>query len=140
MIASALTRAEIMGALRARHVYASADRNLQVIARVNGRLIGDIVTAVPPLGSALDVRLTLHDPDEPNARYQVQVLSDRRPGGAPASVVKTITFQGDTQDRAILGVNFRGSGQYLLLAIRQTNASGTTSDRVWTAPVWFEAN
>jgi hypothetical protein len=140
VIAPQLTRPAIMAALRQRHVYASEDRNLQVIARVNGRLMGDIISTLPTIGSELDLRVTVHDPDEPNARYTVQVFSDRRAGGATADVVRTFSFQGDVQDRALTGVRYRGNGHYLFLKIRQTSPSGANANRVWTAPVWFEAS
>lgn len=139
VIAPRLTRADIMAALRQRHVYASEDRNLQVIARVNGRLMGDVINTLPAVGAPLDIRLTLHDPDEPNARYQVHVFSDRRAGGPVAASIQTFVVQGDVQNHALTGVTYVGSGQYLFLKIRQTSPSGANADRVWTAPVWFEA-
>jgi len=57
----------LMDALRARHVYATEDRNLEVVFRVNGHLMGDIIDLLPSVDSELDIQFTLRDPDETDA-------------------------------------------------------------------------
>jgi hypothetical protein len=139
VIADELTRAKVMGALRNRHVYASEDRNLELIFRVGGHLTGDIVRDPPAIGSELPIELTIRDADEPNAQYTVSVFADDKAGGEPARFVTSRTVQGDTPAGTPLrigGVRYSGPGQYVLLKVRQR--SGVLADRAWTAPVWFE--
>lgn len=138
VIADRLTKSEVMAALRARHAYATEDRNLRVIYRANGALGGDIVTA-PAAGSMLNLTVSIHDDDEPTAKYRVEVLADL-PGGAVATVATSVNVQGDTPTPLTLpGIAFKGRGEYVLLRVTQTNApGGAATDRVWTAPVWFE--
>jgi hypothetical protein len=44
VLANSLTKADLFAAIRARNVYATEDRNLRVIARVNDQLIGSRIT------------------------------------------------------------------------------------------------
>ena len=55
VIATELTRAAILEALRERRVYATEDRNLRIIGRVNGQLMGTRITGaqLPANGAAL---------------------------------------------------------------------------------------
>lgn len=137
VIADRLTRADIMAALRNRRVYATEDRNLRIIFRANGALLGDIVAA-PAIGSSLSLSVNIRDDDEPNARYRVEILADRPGDGQPAVPVATQAVQGNMNAPLTLpAVRFQGRGQYVLLRITQSNAGGG-NDRAWTAPVWFE--
>ena len=43
IIAAALSKTELLKAMRARHVYATEDRNLKLVFKVNGHLCGDAV-------------------------------------------------------------------------------------------------
>ena len=141
VIAPALTKAAILDALRARHVYATEDRNLELVAKVNGQLMGSIITP-PPAGSALDITLSIRDVDEPAAAYSIEVFADAAPGSAPASVVEAFTLQGDSplgQPYRLDGLRFQGPGQYLFLKARQFGEHSEDDDRAWTAPVWFES-
>lgn len=80
VLASRLSRTEILGALRRRHAYATEDKNLRIVFRANGALGGDIVPP-SPAGSELRLTVSLVDPDEPGAFYRVDVFRDM-PGGA----------------------------------------------------------
>jgi hypothetical protein len=140
VLAADLTRSAVMEALRNRRVYATHDKNLRVVTRVNGAVIGSIISALPSAGSVLTVELSIEDEDEPDASYIVDVFSDDSPGGDEAAVVETNTVEGNTpagQMFSVPGVIFRGSGQYVFVRIRQANEDGD-DDFVWTAPVWFE--
>ena len=79
VIANALTRPDILSALKARHTFASDDKNIEVIFRSGESLGGDVVQAPQP-GTTLPLSVEIRDPDEPNARYRLDVLSDL-PGG-----------------------------------------------------------
>lgn len=143
VIAPSLTRANILQALRQRHTYATEDRNLRVIFRANGALGGDII-APPADNSELALTVELKDDDEPGARYRIDVYQDQ-PGGSPASApVETFEVVGDTPAPARLdGVTFAGEGSFVLLRITQFRPDDDEEgrdDRVWTAPVWFEAS
>jgi len=140
VIAPSLTSGDLLAALRARHVYATEDSNLELIFRVNGALQGDVITPAPAIGSELDIQFTVHDPDEVEAAYEIEVYSDDGPGGAVATLVDVVSTTGNTtsgQPNAIAGIRFRGPGQYVLFKVRQIGEHGN-DDHAWTAPVWFE--
>lgn len=139
IVAPELTRQALLDAIRSRHVYATQDRNLELVAMVNGHLMGDVI-APPAVGSPLSITLTIHDADEPNAAYRVEVFTDAGPGGPEAQRVETFNLQGDSpagQPYALDGITFQGTGEYLLLKVSQIPEDGP-ADRAWTAPVWFE--
>jgi len=141
VIAAALTKPAIMAALRARHVYASEDRNLRIIARIGGHLIGTRVTGttVPPVGAEIQITIDVRDPDEPGPTYLVEVFSDQIGGNDDANIVRTGTRDGDGS-LTITGLRYEGGDQYVFLRITQQHDDVTQGDRVWTAPVWFEPN
>lgn len=139
VLADSLTKENILAALKARRAYATEDKNLRVIFKVNGHLQGDRV-APPPLDSVLDMEVSIQDDDEPDASYRVEVYSDA-PGGPPAKKgepVDAFEFQGNTDTPLKLGgIRYKTPGQFVLLKITQTAEHGEP-DRAWTAPVWFE--
>lgn len=136
VIAPALTKSDILDALDQRHVYATEDKNLRVIFRVNGHLIGDQVTP-PALGTPLDISYSIKDDDEPDAGYSIEVLSGVI-GKGEAVVVDKLEADGDTSGH-IDSVNYEAEHQYVLFRITQVNEDGAR-DKVWTAPVWLEAS
>lgn len=145
VIASSLTRDGIMSALRARRTFASDDRNLKVIFRSESAIGGDIVA--PPAGSMLPLTVEITDPDEPNARYRVDVLSDRPGGDRARRPTETFRIEGNTNGQYPLeGIPFEGPGQFVLLKITQSSASTgdeehqELEDRLWTAPIWYETS
>ncbi len=133
-----LTKPKVLEALRQRHVYATEDPDLRAIFRVNGHLMGDVI-APPAVGQELAIEFTLHDADEPNAHYEVEVWSDDDgPGGKEASIVETVKVDGDTAvPKKIEDVTFKGKGQYIFFRVRQTMEE-QEADTAWTAPVWFD--
>lgn len=144
VVASALTREAIMTALRGRRTYATEDRNLKVIFRSGSNFAGDVVTA-PATGTELPLSVDISDADpaESTARYEIEVLADM-PGGDRARRVDTFTLNGNGT-RILDGIRLQGPGQFVLLRITQANANQGDAehreqeDRVWTAPIWFEA-
>lgn len=141
VIADALTKPKILEGLRKRHVYATQDKNLQVIFFVQGQLCGDIVPTFPAAGADLEIKYLISDPDEPDASYEIEVWSDDAVGGEPAKrMFVPLLTQGNNTLQTLKDIDeipFRGAGQYVLFKISQENDHGQ-DDVVWTAPVWFE--
>ena len=144
VIASALTRDAIMEALRRRRTTASDDRNLSIIFR-SGEAIGGDIVAAPAAGTALPLTVEISDPDEPTARYRVDVLSDHPGGDRARRPIESFRIEGNTNGRLPLdGILAGGPGQFVLLRITQTSVAENdeeheeTEDRAWTAPIWFE--
>lgn len=141
IIADGLTRAKLLAAMDARHVYATEDKNLRVIFRVNDHLCGDRLTA-PEFGSELKVRFSIQDDDaeEAHATYQVDVFSGTVRGGL-AEVVETVRVEGNTSDGQIEDLRYTGGPQYVFFRITQIleGQENGEHDRAWTAPVWFDA-
>lgn len=139
VVATSLSKASILEALRARHVYATEDRNLRVVARVNGNLMGDRTGVFPAHGIELVITGTITDDDEPNAIYKIDVFADDHPGGTEAQIAET-TMRNGPGAFAVSGVSFTGEGQYVFLRVTQVTSIGEDedADRAWTAPVWFD--
>jgi hypothetical protein len=139
VVADGLSKAQVVAALRARHAYATEDKNLRIIYRANGNLGGDVVAAPSP-GSGLALTVSIADDDEPAAKYRIEVMRDVPGDGEIAKVVARFDVQGDVATpMALPGLTFAAKGEYVLLRISQTNATGPNrTDRAWTAPVWFE--
>ena len=134
VLAGTLTKAALLTALRQRRAYASEDRNLRLVYRVNNQLLGSRIVgaSVPAPGSPLAVSLTITDDDEPAASYVIEVFSDEVGGEAVAGLVRTQSVTGNGT-HTITGVTYQGGAQYVYLRVRQADGN-----RAWTAPVWFE--
>jgi len=149
VIADNLTRDAIMAALRARRTFASDDKNARVIFRSGEAIGGDRILAPTP-GSTLPLTVEITDPDEPNARYRIDVLSDHAGGDRARRPVESFRVEGNTNGRYLLdGIVADGPGQFVMLRIIQSSAlvedegdeeHEETEDRIWTAPIWFESN
>jgi hypothetical protein len=137
VITDELTKSKVMDALRARHVYATEDKNLRIIFRVNGALCGDRSTSTPVPNSQLQIEFSIKDDDEPDADYLIDVFSGAAPGSGPAAVVNTVQVHGDTTAGRIEDVRYNGGRQYVFFRVAKVAEDGRT-DRAWTAPVWFE--
>jgi predicted metal-dependent phosphoesterase TrpH len=138
IIADQLTKEKVLDAIDARHVYATEDRNLRVIFRVNDHLCGDRVSA-PPLNSDLQVRFSIQDDDEPDADYRIDVFSGVI-GSGPAQIVETVDVHGNTPDGKVEDLAYTGGPQYLFFRVTQSleGQEGTRDDLAWTAPIWFD--
>jgi hypothetical protein len=133
-----LTKQDILNALKNRRAYATEDKNLRIIFKVNGHLMGSIVNTLPAVGSELDIQVSIKDDDEPDAHYRIEVFSDVAGGDPAKTPVNVFEIEGDTASPVKLeGVRFEKPGQFVLLKITQTSEHGP-ADRAWTAPVWFE--
>jgi len=141
IVADGLTRAKLLSAIDARHVYATEDKNLRVIFRVNGQLCGDRLPP-PAFGTDLKVRFSIQDEDkdESHAGYRIDVFSGTV-GGGIARIIETVQVTGNTADGAIEDLRYTGGPQYLFFRVTQIleGEEGADHDRAWTAPVWFDA-
>ena len=139
IIADGLTRAKLLAAIDARHVFATMDRNLKILFRVDGRLCGDRLPA-PAFGSELKVRYAIHDDDEPNANYRIDVYSGTI-GGGVARIIESVDVAGDTADGTIDDLRYTGGPQYVFFRVTQIleGEEASDHDRAWTAPIWFDA-
>ncbi|HKR58346.1 MAG TPA: hypothetical protein VJS64_01335, partial [Pyrinomonadaceae bacterium] len=64
VIATELTKVSLLDAMRMRHVYATEDKNLKVVIKVNNHLCGDVISPLPPAGE-LSIQYAISDADEP---------------------------------------------------------------------------
>ncbi len=138
VITTSLTKSNILSALRSRHVYATEDKDLRLIGKVNGQLLGTRFQAgqVPAEGSALNFELSIQGDDEPFAIYTIDVYAGKV-GGDAADVVKQVEASGNGV-MPIGGLTYGGGEQYFFLKITQTDEDHVEFDHAWTAPVWFE--
>lgn len=138
VIAPSLNRQAILDAMRQRHVYATEDRNLQIVLRVNGRLCGDVM---PPVATPREANITfsISDPDEPSADYEIQVWRGTVGGPAARMVTAVVTAEGSG---TIEDVALSGGPEFFFFKIIQTDIDqddeDVSEDESWTAPVWFE--
>ncbi len=141
VIALELTRESLLGALRARHVYATTDENLRIIARVNGKLCGDAIP-VPQSGSELAITIEIADDDEPDAAYDVEVFSDHGPGGELAASIEFANLGTGNGTHRVEGIAATGPNQYVFFRIYQRvgddEGEDARGDSVWTSPVWMD--
>ena len=146
VIANSLDRQSLMSALRARRTIASEDKNLTVIFRAGNAIGGDVVAAPTP-GTPLPLTVEIRDPDEPQSRYRVDVLMDWPGGDRARRPVETFRLEGNTSGRyALEGLSAGPPGFFVLLKVTQSSSAEgdeehqELEDRVWTAPIWFEAS
>lgn len=142
IVAANLTKENLLNAMRKRHVYATEDKNLKIVCRVNGRLCGDIIEPAPPAGRELKIEFTIRDGDEREASYEVQVFRDRIGGKKAGAPIDTYTIETSGDDDAdqvwvIEDVTYTGGREYIFFKFIQVDEDGDR-DNVWTAPVWFE--
>jgi hypothetical protein len=138
VITDELTKAKILEALRARHAYATEDKNLRLIFKVNGHLCGDVIPAPAP-GTELQISYTIEDDDEPGAAYSIEVRSGTVGGNAVNSLETVSTTGNTTAAKTIADVAYSGGAQFIYFKIVQSSEDGGP-DRAWTAPVWFDAS
>ena len=136
VIAPSLTKENILEAIDQRHVYATEDKNLRLIVKINGHLMGDRVSA-PAVGSPLAVSYSIKDDDEPDAGYSIEVFSGVV-GHGNAVVIDKLEAEGNTADGQIDSIKYDGGNEYIFFKITQVNEDGV-KDHAWTAPVWFES-
>lgn len=139
VVAKSLTKANILDAIRQRHVYATKDKNLRIIFKVNGHLCGDRIPPPAP-NSDLSIQYSIIDDDEPNAHYTIEPFIGeigKPPVTAPVDKFPTDGNTAPGTFRTIDELKYSGGPQYIFFRIRQDNEEGSP-DLAWTAPVWFD--
>jgi hypothetical protein len=134
VLAPALTKSAILEGIRLRRVYATQDKNLQIWFSINGKPLGSIIPV--PANTPLQIKVTIDDKDEPNAKYRVSLRRDAVGGELEA-------------EDELAGLDRIGNGEvvfdqfqhttadeYFLVQVVQTGGDG--ADISWTAPIWVE--
>lgn len=136
-----LTRPKLLDALRNRRTYATEDKNLRVIFKINDRMLGDRVPA-PAANTPLVFTLSVHDDDEPGASYDVDLFGDTIGGADVAEVLKSDSFDGNKDEFQVFTLPYptEPGTHYFFIRLKQHPPDGVAghADRVWTAPIWFE--
>ena len=131
-----LTRLSLVSALARRHCYATEDRNLTIVAAVNGtHLPGD------RLGQAetLQIDVSMRDPDEPDATYVVRLYRGFMGDDEAPAEIKDVraTREGDGAVTVRLAELSSAPGFYV---VKVEQKSGDPpcgqNDDAWLAPVW----
>lgn len=136
VIAKQLTRADILQAIEKRHVYATEDKNLKMIFKVNNHLMGDRMSR-PDTGDDLDISYQIKDDDEPQAAYAIEMFFGT-PGNVAAPPADRVDVIGNQENGKIEGVRLDPSWSYLFFRVTQVS-DDSEADYAWTAPVWFDA-
>lgn len=133
VLADRLTTADILRALKARRVYATEDENLQISFQINGREMGSIIHSNSPLD--LSITVTVSDPDEPNAKYNVELYR----GEIGGSMIEDSTTESSTEgDSSISFSEERYTSGRVFYFIKISQAGTGGEDLAWTAPIWIE--
>jgi len=134
VLADRLTKADILHALKARRVYATEDQNLQVRFLVNGQQMGSIIRTPQPQDLTIEVEIA--DPDEPNAKYKIDLYRDAVGGEVVEDPVNQEELEGDGTI-SFPGQRFESGTVFFFIKVTQDGADGK-EDFAWTAPVWIE--
>lgn len=141
VIAPDFSRKGILDGLRARHAYATEDKNLRIIFKSGAAMQGD-VTSPPSLGAELDLNVQIVDDDEPDASYRIDVFKDIAGDKSASSPVESFEVTGNqTMPLDLEGIRLEAFGEYVLLRITQFGSEDdehAEDDVSWTAPIWFE--
>jgi len=125
VLATSLTRENLMQAMRARRVYCTWDKNLRVFFSVNGSPMGSVL-AKP---ASLDVRIDVYDPDTGSAGdriTKVEIVGDKD------VLVKSREFSSHT---AAWSLTLQPKHSYYFLKIYCADKKdGPTA---YSAPIWI---
>ena len=112
------SEAGIYEAIRARRMYATEDKNLEIDYTVNNQMMGSIISTVP---EKLEVKVSVHDPDKTDAISKVELVANS------GKVIYTWDANLSGELSAVL------DAKYTYYFVRVTEADG---DLAVTAPVW----
>lgn len=128
VLAKALTKPEILTALKNRNVYASEDANMKVYFDINDSIMGSTITLLTPF--IIKVRVSDETPND-----KVSVIEIR--SGVPGSGTNPTTLTSVTNsDSLTYIVNQTVNTTYYYYVYVQQN----DGQRVWTAPIWVTVN
>lgn len=120
VLAKDLTEEALYEAMRARRVYASDDRDLEIDFRLNGKVMGSILGPT----SRASAQVRLYDPSDSEIG-QVEVIG---PGGATLAVWTV------EENRADLSIDLPSGHAYYYIRVIQPDG-----DIAVTAPVWVDS-
>lgn len=120
VLATSLTRDSIFDAVREMHVYASEDKNLEMMYKVNGNIMGATLDAPETLHITIDI----NDPDESDKIGKVSIISN---GG---KVIDSKTFD---DNEALWELELDAQYSYYYVRVDQED-----KDIAVTAPVWTD--
>jgi trimeric autotransporter adhesin len=127
VLATSLTRTNIVNALRNRNVYGSEDNNMQVKFEVGPHIMGDIYSYPSPF----TIKVKVTDATSGDAVSSIQIRS-----GVPGSGTAPTTLASVTNvDSLVYIVNQTvGTTKYYYIYVLQADGQ-----RAWTAPMWITA-
>ena len=111
----------LYNAIRARRVYATEDKNLEINYTVNGQMLGSIISEVP---EKLNIAVSVNDPDRTDSITKVEVVVNSG---------KTIYTWDNPAELATGNLTCELAPDYSYYFIRVTEGDG---DLAVTAPVW----
>lgn len=132
----AFTQQSLLDALARRHCYATEDRNLTILARVNGsHLPGDRLGTT----GELQIDLTIGDTDEPNAKYTVRVYQGFIDDTDEPKKLTNVGGQRDGNGALTVQVpDVPTAPGFYVVCVEQKSANPPcgNADDAWLAPVW----
>lgn len=117
-ISTELTRDSIYQAMRDMRIYAAEDKNIDVMFKINGEMMGSSLNEP----ETLNVSISIKDPDEHDIISKVELISD----GGVVSASKTF-------DSNVVDWKFDLEPKYSYYYVRVTQAD---RDIIVTAPIW----
>jgi len=145
ILAHSLSKAELLSALRERRAYATLDKNLRLISKVEGKVMGSVIDSHIDNGHELSVEIAIQDDDEPQADYWVEVFADNVQGenaNTSANLVATYgplhveNNSGVPTTFTLPGLEYNG-WDYIYLKVDQ-GSSDSHQPQAYVAPVWFK--
>lgn len=118
VLAPRLNRKEVIDAIMNRRVYATEDKNLKMIFRVNNNIMGSILNNP----SELDFFIQVTDSDPYDTISRIDIISEK------GKVVKSNTFNSTTAKWS-----FKIKADYKYYYVRVTESDG---DMAFSAPIW----
>lgn len=141
ILAQSLSEAAVFDAFRRNRTFATEDKNLDLVLLLGDSVMGSSVTIAEE--TELDFKIRIHDADEPNAKYLVEIF-----GGDIKPELSTNATNWKQRDALLENKQLTGNGTYSIknifatdkpsfyyAKITQQNADGG-SNRAWTAPIW----
>jgi hypothetical protein len=134
VLSPSLTRLDLLTALKARRCYATEDSDLRLRFTINGHPMGSMLN---PVQGELDIRVSIQDPTDNGATYEVALFQGMA-DGQPAAVVEKKPLQGAGQV-VFDAYQATGSSVFYFAKVVQTTSSPQRTDYAWSAPIWLDA-
>lgn len=128
VLATSLSRANVLDALNKRRVYATMDHNLQVRFTSGTHQMGEIFSSTSPV----PLRVTAHDPDGGESITKIEIFSGVPGSGSAPTVLTSVTGA-----ESLVVNQTQTNGTTVYYYARVTEADGQMA---WTAPVWVTSS